>query len=296
MSTKPMIQIMSDLHLEFGTQYQDFDVTPSAPILALVGDIGRAVDDAFFVWLRKMLRKFEAVLLVMGNHEFYGSSYVKSSSSADADKTTPQLGEFVFLDRRSWSPPQNPNLVILGCTLWSELDPANVPSISQQLNDFYQINGMTTGLFDYLHERDCQWLEAQLNTLTAPPPPSSSQGDTSGAAAKKTVVVMSHHAPYDHGTANPVYEVPENLTRSGFSSDLSKPAAGVNLRGASRTRGPLVRSPVHTWVYGHTHWSSDTTVEGVRIVSNQRGYIQADGGIAGGNPARPFNNAFVLEF
>lgn len=79
------VQLMSDLHLEFHFKqhdgetvpgYEAFDITPVAPTLALLGDIGVTVDDGLFSFLEKQLRGFERVLFVMGNHEGYNSSYV----------------------------------------------------------------------------------------------------------------------------------------------------------------------------------------------------------------------------
>ena len=80
------IQVMSDLHLEFPFRgpgnstiagYDAFDCKPCAPILALLGDVGLVFQDGLFVFLRRQLLKYEKILYVMGNHEFYLSSYVR---------------------------------------------------------------------------------------------------------------------------------------------------------------------------------------------------------------------------
>lgn len=70
------IQIMSDLHLEFGRSYESFSFKPTAPYLALLGDIGRTIDEPYFAFLGMLLTNYDKVFLVMGNHEGYGSSYV----------------------------------------------------------------------------------------------------------------------------------------------------------------------------------------------------------------------------
>jgi hypothetical protein len=82
---------MSDLHLEFPFRksgnrlafgYEVFNIEPTAPTLALLGDIGVTVNDGLFVFLEKQLMKFERVLYVMGNHEGYKSTYVSCVSGA----------------------------------------------------------------------------------------------------------------------------------------------------------------------------------------------------------------------
>lgn len=72
-------QIVSDLHLERylkDDQYHcPFEITQSAPILILAGDIGRFCDRiALYGFLRAQCEKFERVVFVLGNHEFYGVS------------------------------------------------------------------------------------------------------------------------------------------------------------------------------------------------------------------------------
>ena len=79
------IQVMSDLHLEYKlcgpgnttvAGYNAFDCEPCAAVLALLGDIGLASHNGLLVYLRRQLLKYEKILYVMGNHEFYDSSYV----------------------------------------------------------------------------------------------------------------------------------------------------------------------------------------------------------------------------
>jgi hypothetical protein len=75
MDISTTFQIMSDLHLEFGSGYESFHIPPCAPYLCLLGDIGRAVDEKLFIFLEHQLGAFKVVFFVLGNHEPYGSSY-----------------------------------------------------------------------------------------------------------------------------------------------------------------------------------------------------------------------------
>jgi ankyrin repeat protein len=65
------IQIASDLHLEFFHGAIDFSsiILPSAPVLALLGDIGIPLTHPSYErFLLCMADKFELVLVVAGNH------------------------------------------------------------------------------------------------------------------------------------------------------------------------------------------------------------------------------------
>lgn len=77
---------MSDLHIE-RIKY-DFTITKAAPNLILAGDIGRFCDyDLFRDFPAKKCApgQFDLVLLVAGNHEFYGSSRESGLSCERSD-------------------------------------------------------------------------------------------------------------------------------------------------------------------------------------------------------------------
>lgn len=81
------IQIMSDLHLEtprFLPMYNTFTITPHAPHLALLGDIGNAHDPRLYAFLETQLRQFEIVFYVLGNHEPYQLDYDDHSTALRA--------------------------------------------------------------------------------------------------------------------------------------------------------------------------------------------------------------------
>ena len=77
---------MSDLHLELffprregiGVQpgYHVFDCTPSARILALLGDIGLTTHGGLYDFLERQLHKYKHILFVIGDHEGFESTYV----------------------------------------------------------------------------------------------------------------------------------------------------------------------------------------------------------------------------
>ena len=50
----------------------------------------------------------------------------------------PDTGDFVFLNRKAWSPSTSPNLIILGCTLWTQLNIDDLEILSWSMTDFFK--------------------------------------------------------------------------------------------------------------------------------------------------------------
>lgn len=124
--TKPengvTFQILSDLHLEVCEQYSSFDINPSADYLVLAGDIGRLVDyELLLQFLFVQTTRFKLVFLVLGNHEFYGTSFITGIESAKRlEKEISLEGKLILLQKRRYDIPDS-TITILGCTLWSKI-------------------------------------------------------------------------------------------------------------------------------------------------------------------------------
>ncbi|KAI0651953.1 Ser/Thr protein phosphatase protein [Trametes meyenii] len=259
------IQVLSDLHLEFlsprrplvhfdgqqrsPSEHYQYDFPASAEVLALLGDIGVTQDGRLFGWMRSQLKRFKTVLYLSGNHEPYTSSleesYAKLSAfesecevfHANADAEEP-FGRFVLLNRTRYD--LSSTVTVLGCTLWSRLD---FGSIVATIRDFEHIHDFTPTTYRSLHKQDLAWLEQSIADIAAHEP-------------HRKVIVMTHHAPTVDGTSNPQHT--GSLTSSAYHTEL--------------TGGPCWKEPVKIWAFGHTHWACDFERQGVRVVSNPKGY------------------------
>lgn len=232
------LHVLSDLHLERGTAAPP---SPGADVVVLAGDIDngtRAVEHA------EALGGGRPVLLVAGNHEYYGHAITELDRAlqARADGTTVRVlenDEAIIGDVR-----------FLGATLWSDFDfggreeREQSMAISEQLvNDFRLIRRGVDGERFTPQQARARHLASRAwlaERLAAPHP-----GPT---------VVVTHHAPVirsrpDRGVLRAV--------AGAFASDLSA------LMGVART--PL-------WIFGHTHVAADLDVDGTRVLSNPRGY------------------------
>jgi predicted phosphodiesterase len=131
------IRPLNDLHLEF----RDFNI-PELPddaetTLVLAGDIWVGTRDDFVLWIKDCCFRFKNVVMVLGNHEFYGH----------------EINDV----RRFWKNVQNEikNLFVLddtmqivdgvrfiGGTLWTDMnrnDYFTKAKAKQQMNDYFQI-------------------------------------------------------------------------------------------------------------------------------------------------------------
>lgn len=245
------IQLVSDLHIEMLRRPPKIPV--NAPCIALLGDIGVAGTKMYAAFVRSLSEKFETVLILAGNHEFYGGEY--EERKYDMRRLADSLPNVRFLDCESVNLG---GVEVLGCTLWSHVPPPAREVVRNTLNDYRVIEMLDIGAEEprpllvtdtnAMHRREATFLWKEI------------------AAAKETgqtLLVLTHHSPLIRGTSHPEYEgLPTN---HGFSTDLSE----------------LMGSPVAAWVYGHTHFNpSELVVNGTRVLANQKGYNKEKTGAA----------------
>lgn len=258
-STVPCkIQIFSDLHLEFpSSAYESYDIQPTAPYLALLGDIGNTKDDGLFAFIRAQLTQFQIVFFLLGNHEPYNSDWDQSKARIQAftaelsKEQNTGLGDFIFLDQTRYD--IDDETTILGCTLYSNVLPEQLDNVSFGLQDFYNIKDWTVADHNEAHKRDLAWLNGQVTQISKNEP------------NKKNIFIFTHHSPHYGGRAtDPRHNNDKRPITSGFATDLKKEIC-------------MADQKVTTWVFGHTHYNCDFIEEGsqTRLVTNQRGYYFA---------------------
>jgi predicted phosphodiesterase len=238
------VQIMSDLHLEVGQQYQTFDFPVSRRLLILAGDIGRLIDyEDYRTFLERQVGRFDKVGLVLGNHEFFGLSYEEGVSKAKQLSQEPSLeAKLVLLDREVWV-DQTSGSIILGCTLWSFIPDSAREIVESKVSDYKKIDGWSVAKHNQRHAEDAAWLTSELQSLSKNP-------------KGRNILVVTHHAPSLTGTSAP--EHANNPWTPAFATDLLP---------------RLNTDRVKTWVFGHTHHTTELFSDGVRLIANQRGYV-----------------------
>jgi predicted phosphohydrolase len=262
------IQIASDLHLEFyenTPQKQDFFetlVTPpvekdSVDILILAGDIGYPEDkitEKFLGWCCGLWKK---VVWIYGNHEYYNGSknhysmQVKEECGAVHAAFHKNL-EFLQDEKIEIGD----NLILAGCTFWTNLSSADKKLVQNSMNDFSQIwqgadERFSPDLWNELHWSSRAYLEDMLE----------------GAAnTRKKVIVVTHHLP-SYRMILPQYQ--GHPANCGF---------------AAKADTLLDHPCVAAWICGHSH--GQHTVGKCHL--NARGY-------KGETSNTTYNPAYIIE-
>lgn len=239
------IAIFSDLHCEFG---QTICISAAgADVIVLAGDCEKGEESIKFAsHLRKQYRV--PVVMVGGNHEFYGSDYHHMLPSL---RKLAKAEEVHFLE--------NDCVIVndvrfIGCTMWTNF---SLHGLSKQkeymkeagnrISDFHRIK-FAGERFQPIHalglfEASYEWMSKILDQ----------------PFAGKTVVI-THFAPHMLAK-HPKYPVDDPF-RPYFISDCTQ----------------LMEShSIDLWIFGHTHYSVDFVLEnGIHLVSNQFGYPGED--------------------
>jgi hypothetical protein len=251
------LQIVSDLHLEFVkspiANWRSL-VNPSAPYLALLGDICELKNKKLWIgFMEKLVPHFQEIFVVNGNHEYYVYNTRNSHNSSTLLDNQRQWVEdqkwtnVHVLDNESFELNDHK---ILGTTLWSLVPVWAADEVSASINDYRAITVTTmegtrpirVDETNHRHERSVRWLWDEISKSELP------------------VIVLTHHAPLMKGTSNPIYEIPHRAMTSAFATDLSG----------------LFKPHVKLWAFGHTHWNADFMFRRTRVYSNPRGYSNTD--------------------
>lgn len=264
------IQITSDLHGEFREKRREsLSSRPSplvaktdADVLILAGDIHQGVQAVEYA--RELAEDLGIpVLLVPGNHEFYGGEFTDTLAAMRA-----AVGEGVHVLARDTVILQG--VRFLGCILWCdfclfgrERQEDAMAEAQMAMNDFWLIRhqGERLGAEAMLqwHLDDRAWLEGALATAWDGP-----------------TVVITHHGPAPGSVAARFQR--HELTPA-FVSDLTP---------------SIQRYQPALWVHGHTHTAFDYSIGRTRVVCNPAGYPSET--VHSREPWLPgYSNACVVE-
>eukprot|EP01083_Nonionella_stella_P074804 203027_1 len=281
--TEPTIQIVSDLHLEFGgvldkMETEDRFPKRGAPILALLGDIGNPHQDTYWQFIDKMCDRFDYIIIIAGNHEYYKAEYhsVHHLINSTIESNIKYKDKVYFLQNQVLELPDVlPNIRILGTTMWVNYPKANEDKniaiqYEYKINDFRRIQFnddnkeekeskiplLTSINVNRFHDEAVQFLQAELNRAM--------EDD-------KQAIILTHHAPTNYKSVHP-------------ATDHETNPLGYGMNYASMEY--LFKPPLLGWFFGHTHCCCDFILKHlkskdedwtVRIAANQQGYIMGYG-------------------
>lgn len=238
------IQLVSDLHLEFGEWPEINNV--GADVLVLSGDICVAAE------VKRVIRFFEDicsrwrnVVYVMGNHEHY-----KGNINTTLDVLKDALGHITNLHILEDDYVVLGDTYFYGATFWTDCnnnDTGTKYDLQHGMNDYRLIT------VDGRHKLlPSDTIEIHKHTL-------DSLSELIKVMDTDRMVVVGHHAPSKQST-HPRYK-DDFFTNGGYSSDLEEFIKE--------------RPQIKLWTHGHTHDSFDYMVGSTRVVCNSAGYPRA---------------------
>lgn len=231
------IQIISDLHQEFGTSELSFH---KANVVVIAGDVN--VGTKGIDWILSKI-KDKHVIYVLGNHEYYKGSYPKTLNKikALAENTNIYVLEDSFVDVE--------DIRFHGCTLWTDFsifgDPMKYGMICQSaMNDYKMIKRdpsyykMRTVDIYKIHQFSRLWLERSLQEST-----------------QLKNIVVTHHAPS-------LRSVPDEFKNDPVTSAY-----------ASNMENFILKYEPNYWIHGHIHTPNQYCIGKTEIICNPHGYI-----------------------
>ena len=262
------IQIASDLHIEFfGGSIDKVPelIKPQAPVLALLGDVGLACTDLLRDFVHIQTERFQHVLFLAGNHEFYNdrTSYSMEEQTDWMRQMCSEKDNLHFMEKECLVLD---GVAVLGTTLWSRIPDQTMSTAEKSMNDYHLTYNhrpgepprkVTAKETTDLYQLNIAWIRSEL-----------AEARRNGRKA----IVLTHHTPSMEGTSHPQYD----------NSDLSC-CFSSDLRSFLQEESPTLAA----WACGHTHYNFDFMVGKVRVCSNQLGYKF--------RPNKDYREDFVLD-
>jgi predicted phosphodiesterase len=247
------VWILSDLHLEF--DYENFLPleAPDCDVVVMAGDIaGSCLASVRYIASQPALASLP-VVLVPGNHEFYGS--VLQDNLAEGLAAATEANRFRSYPIHLLAPGTviAAGARFVGAALWTDYRLMGTPKRSmvkagQELNDhrlirFRETDGHLARLMPWHaaaeHRRDLAHIVKAL-----------------GEPHDGQTVVVTHHLP------------------SARSIPVRFQGSDLNPAFASDLEWLIERAKPALWIHGHTHDASDYSIGATRIICNPHGYAR----------------------
>lgn len=208
----------------------------------------RFAGDPKDMWLARLARQFKAVVLVLGNHDYWGGSIQRAHVKAAEhgipnvhvlERSSVIVDQVKFVGGTLWTDYRNGDPRILGTM--KEIMVADHTRIRYATRDSVR-RLKTTDLFG-IHRETRRYI---VNNITRDTP-------------EQKIVVVTHMAP-SYQSVNSMYRtVSQELVNFAYFSDLDN---------------FIFQNQEHIdlWVHGHMHLPSDYQIGRTRVVCNPRGY------------------------
>lgn len=147
--------LLSDVHLEFAPMRPPEN---GADVMLLAGDIGDPFHEHYSRFLGECSRMYKDVVLVAGNHEFYGSTIAETRTRLqDLCATWPNV-HFLYNEAVTLKS----GVKILGSTLWSSISEEDRHDVAWYINDFRRIRNWSPEHHNMMHRKSTEWIQEEM--------------------------------------------------------------------------------------------------------------------------------------
>ena len=241
--------IVSDLHLEVGRSF-DAPVPADADVMICAGDVLDKGIVPTLEWLASTVARRLPVIVVAGNHEYYGAAMLPSLEAARAVAT--RIPNVHFLENDT---VEIDGVAFVGGTLWTDFklgggDPevamyhAEHGVAGQSMNDYKRIKYSKIPFRKFRpihpyrkHVETRDFIASELRKRK-----------------QHRCIVVTHHAPS-----------PRSIALQQWGDPLS-PCYASDLEDLILETDPVM------WVHGHVHQRLEYHVGITKVVANPRGY------------------------
>lgn len=247
-----MIRLLNDIHLEFGPLDLPVMEDENEQILVLAGDIGIASKKTTYMpFLEEVAPRFREVIYIMGNHEHYHGSILRSMDKIKRAVAAVGINNIHVVEKEI---VRVDTVAFVCSTMWASYDngnPITLMDADAVMNDHRLIR---TGAGNP-YQRKFKAKDAHVEFFKAKNfifPAIKAEKE-----AGRKVCVVTHHAP-SLESIHPRY-------RSGSFTK-------INGAYASNLDYDILDAKPDLMVHGHTHDSFDYMIGDTRVVCNPRGY------------------------
>lgn len=230
------IQIISDLHQEFGITELDFQ---HADLVIFAGDTN--IGTRGIEWIKGQVKQVP-VIYILGNHEYYKGAYPKTLNKI---REAAKDSNIFVLENESL---ELEGIRFHGATLWTDFslfgDPLTFGMLCQaKMNDYKMIrrdpsySKMRSIDTFKLHQQSRKWLQESLEASSA------------------RNIVITHHAPS-------IQSVPEAWKEDYLSAAY-----------ASDLEDLVLNYQPEYWIHGHIHTPASYSIGLTKVICNPHGYI-----------------------
>lgn len=233
------LKSLIDEHPELKSDGYDVENTDlKNTILLLCGDIGCPLMENYWGFLFDCAVKYKFVVVVLGNHEYYGSriedinKIVKEHEGLKIHKNLHILQrETVILD----------GIKFIGVTLWSDIPSNENNMMSKRINDYKCIK-MGNKMISpedttKIHLEDVKWITSELAFNDS-----------------LDCVIITHFLP-SKKSSHEKYKIYDEISKA-FYTDLEY----------------LLCDKIKLWACGHTHTPTECKIGATMLITNPLGY------------------------